>query len=119
MTEETKTEILPEYFKLLENGNVSVSTKEGEFEIEEMNGETFDSVERIASKTPGITDFTKGLMLVSKSMVKPKVSELDLKSKYKLSTLKRLIEAVNLFVDESKSFLLTTPMNTKLTPGKL
>lgn len=115
MTEEKK---LPDFIELLDNGNLKVTTKEGVFVIEEPTGETFDNVERIAQNIPQLTDFMKTLMLLSKSM-KPSIPEGELKAKYKISTLMRLVNAFKLYVDEEQSFLLITEPESKSPTGKV
>jgi len=105
MDTEIKNKI-PEYLELLPDGNIKVKTKEGEFILQEPNGEAFDSVERIAKGLSHITDFKKAVMLVSRSLKEPKgLNESDLLNKYKISTLKRIAEGMNLFLEENTDFL--------------
>ena len=118
MIEEKEVATVPSFLNILENGNIKVKTREGEFEIREPSGEEFDAVERIASKTPNITEFTKALMIVSKCLVKPgPISEMELKAKYKISTCKRLAQGVGLFVEDDQDFLWESKAESKTTDG--
>jgi len=110
MSETKKT---PDYVEMLDNGQMKVKTREGDFIMEEPTGEIYDNVERVTKNTPSITDFTKTIMLVSKSLIQPKLGEEDLKKKYKLSTLLRLVNGFKLWVDEDESFLSTTDVSSK------
>lgn len=111
--------MLPDYLELQQSGNFIVHTREGEFEIRELTGEEYDSVERIAGKVPNITDFRKAIMMVARALVKPAMSEQELLGKYKLSTLQRLAVGISYYVDESKAFLLTTASESKETTGNI
>ena len=110
---------IPNYLRITSEGHVEVATKEGIFKLREPTGNEFDSVERIAKNMPNITEFFKSMKLVAVALVEPKLGELDLLNKYKISTLKRLMEGVNLFVDETKSFLWDIDRSSSQTTGNI
>lgn len=116
MEEENQNQ-LPEYIRLQADNTIIVETKEGNFRISEPDGETIDSVERLA-KGLNLTDFKKTMILIVRCLIEPaKIDEATF-LRYKLSTLQRLAVAMNYYVDETKSFLWTTALDLKTTVGK-
>jgi len=110
-------ETLPEYITLLADGNMQIETRQGVFIIEEPEGAKFDQVERLAAGHK-MTDFKKTIVLIARCLVDPKLGDAELLQNYKLSTLQRLAAGMQIFVDESKSFLMTPDMPSKEPNGK-
>jgi len=104
------------YLKMLADESVEITTKEGKFTLREPTGEEYEQVERLCANIENVSDFTRGLMLVSRSLVKPKLGELDLK-KLKVSSLKRLVDGLNLFNEESADFLQDSEKSSTPTSG--
>lgn len=117
MSEENKTEKLPDFIKIMPDGNMQVETRQGTFIIEEPDGERFDQVERIAAGTK-MTDFKKTVVLIARCLVEPKIGDNELLKSYKISTLQRLAAGMQIFVDESKAFLMTPATPSKEPNGK-
>lgn len=106
----------PSFIKLLEDESIEVTTREGVFVLREPTGEEYEAVDRIMSRSPNAGEFVKGLMLVSRSLVKPKMGELELK-KLKMSTLKRLVDGMNIYGQEGIDFLPTSAKSSKKMTG--
>lgn len=115
--EEEQTTKIPDFIKILEDENIEVTTREGVFVMREPTGEEYDQVDRIMSRQKNSGEFIRGLMLVSRSLVKPKMGELDLK-KLKMSTLKRLVDGMNIYGREGLDFLAPSVSSSKKTSGK-
>ena len=116
-TEEVVETKIPDFIKILEDENIEVTTREGVFVMREPTGEEYDQVDRIMSRQKNSGEFIRGLMLVSRSLVKPKVGELELK-KLKMSTLKRLVDGMNIYGREGLDFLAPSVSSSKKTSGK-
>jgi hypothetical protein len=117
MSEKKEMEKLPEYITLLPDGNMQIETRQGTFIIEEPDGDKFDQVERIAVGTK-MTDFKKTVVLIARCMIEPKIGETELLKNYKISTLQRLAIGMQIFVDETKAFLMTPAMPSREPNGK-
>ena len=100
--------ILPEWIEEKENGNYVVDTKDGKFELEDVEYTKITQARKRITRTDRqgneTIDGNKFLLaIISESLVTPQMGELDL-MKLKSSSVLRLTSAINTMYDVN-SFL--------------
>lgn len=101
---ETEHEVMPEWMKYTEDGNLAVKTKEGVYILEDVPYKKVMAAQKRITRPDGQVDQAKfELALISESLVKPKVGELDLQE-LRTSTMLRLKAAIYKLYDMA-SFL--------------
>jgi hypothetical protein len=94
-----KMQKLPSWIIENEDGTYTVKTKDGDFIMEEQSGEVIDKVNRLSEKTNVDVDS----LLVTRSLIEPKLSDEDLK-KLKGSSYMRLKAAIAYVYDMTDFF---------------
>ena len=86
MEEEQEVKKIPQWYKCLPNGDIEITTKDGVFELTDVE---YDKVFRARQRAKGKED----IAMISESLVKPKLGELDI-LKLHTSSVMRLTKAI-------------------------